>query len=89
MQILKEDEVYLNRFSPTGFYSSAVENDFIKELQGRDERQVAFSSNEEENFNAVYEYGPRKRKIFVQKEDLDKIRTWESQGFTEMMKTPR
>ena len=27
---LKEGDVFLNRFSPTGFYSSAVNNDFIQ-----------------------------------------------------------
>ncbi len=38
---LEEGDVYLNRFSPTGFYSSAVSNPFLKDLQGRSERQVA------------------------------------------------
>ncbi len=38
---LREGDVYLNRFSPTGFYSSAVRNDFLNELQARSERQVA------------------------------------------------
>src|SRR5579884_2656489 len=38
---LGEGDVYLNRFSPTGFYSSAVKNDFLHELQQRSEHQVA------------------------------------------------
>ena len=33
----------LHRFSPTGFYSSAVKNRFLNELVDRSERQVAFS----------------------------------------------
>ena len=40
---LQEGDVLLNRFSPTGFYSSAVLNDFLKELQQRSERQVAYT----------------------------------------------
>ena len=40
---LKEGDVFLNRFSPTGFYSSAVNNPFIQELRERSERQVAYS----------------------------------------------
>ena len=40
---LKEGDVFLNKFSPTGFYSSAVNNAFIQELRGRGERQVAYS----------------------------------------------
>ena len=41
---LKEGDVFLNRFSPTGFYSSAVNNGFIQELRGRTERQVAYTT---------------------------------------------
>ena len=33
----------LHRFSPTGFYSSAVRNPFLRELEARSERQIAFS----------------------------------------------
>ena len=38
---LKEGDVFLNHFSPTGFYSSAINNSFIQELRERNERQVA------------------------------------------------
>ena len=37
---LKEGDVFLNHFSPTGFYSSAVRNRFLDELQQRVEHQV-------------------------------------------------
>src|SRR6201988_3383889 len=40
---LKEGDVFLNRFSPTGFYSSAVNNPFIHELRARSQPQVAYS----------------------------------------------
>src|ERR1044071_6098298 len=38
---LQEGDVYLNRFSPTGFYSSAVRNDFLNELQQRADHHAA------------------------------------------------
>src|SRR5206468_4176600 len=41
---LKEGDVFLNPFSPTGFYSSAVNNKFLQELRDRNERQVAYST---------------------------------------------
>ena len=41
---LKEGDIFLNKFSPTGFWSSAVNNGFIRELRGRSERQVAFTT---------------------------------------------
>ena len=39
---IKKGEVSLHRFSPTGFYSSAVRNDFLKELEQRSARQTPF-----------------------------------------------
>ena len=33
----------LHRFSPTGFYSSAVRNPFLRNLEARCERQIAFT----------------------------------------------
>ena len=37
-------DVLLHRFSPTGFYSSAVKNHFLTDLVRRSERQVEFSA---------------------------------------------
>ena len=36
---LKKGDIKLHKFSPTGFYSSAVKNNFIKELTERSLRQ--------------------------------------------------
>ena len=36
-------DILLHRFSPTGFYSSAVRNPFLRSLEARSERQIAFS----------------------------------------------
>ncbi len=41
---LKFGDVFLNPFSPTGFFSSAVNNGFLKELRARNDRQVAYST---------------------------------------------
>ena len=41
---LKKGDIKLHRFSPTGFYSSAVKNSFIKELMTRVEREFKFFS---------------------------------------------
>src|SRR3546814_8098450 len=40
---LTEGDILLHRFSPTGFYSSAVRNPFLRNLESRSERQIAFS----------------------------------------------
>jgi hypothetical protein len=85
---LKKGDVYLNRFSPTGFYSSAVENDFIKELQGREIRQVEYRSKPEGDFNAEIPFGQRGRVVYVKVEDKSKVNEWIKNGFDEGMKTP-
>src|SRR5580693_4284105 len=68
---LKEGDVYLNRFSPTGFYSSAVDNDFLHELKGRTERQVAYTTEPVGEHIAEYGVGPRKRIVYLTPTDLD------------------
>lgn len=85
---LKEGDVFLNQFSPTGFYSSAVNNSFIKELRARSERQVPFSTEPEGYRTEEYGFGPRKRPHYVTPEDLERINGWIALGFTEAMKTP-
>lgn len=85
---LKKGDVYLNRFSPTGFYSSAVENDFIKELQQREIHQVEYRSKEEGEFTATVPFGQRGRVVYVKPADKIKVDEWIKSGFTESMKTP-
>ncbi len=85
---LSKGEIFLNRFSPTGFYSSAVNNQFIQELRGRSERQMAYRSAPEGEFTAGIPFGPRKRLIYVTPQDAALCEQYIAQGFTEMMKTP-
>lgn len=85
---LKKGDVFLNQFSPTGFYSSAVNNDFIQELRARGERQVAFKSKPEGDFTAEYGFGPRKRPHYVTPADAEKIAKWEAEGYVDALKTP-
>ncbi len=85
---LKEGDVFLNHFSPTGFYSSAVNNGFIRELRERNERQVAFTPEVVGEHVAEYGVGPRKRPVYLTPADLERARGWEQQGFTEALRTP-
>ncbi|HUZ62884.1 MAG TPA: nitronate monooxygenase [Acetobacteraceae bacterium] len=85
---LKEGDVFLNHFSPTGFYSSAVNNSFIRELRERSERQVAYTAETVGEHVAEYGVGPRKRAVYLAPADLAHVRNWEAQGFTEALRTP-
>ncbi len=85
---LKEGDVFLNRFSPTGFYSSAVNNGFIGELRDRSDRQVAYTTEAIGEHVAEYGVGPRKRIVFLTNADRDRVVLWERQGFVEALRTP-
>ncbi len=88
LMTLKEGDVYLNRFSPTGFYSSAIENNFIRELKQRENHQVEYRNIADDQFTAEIDFGKRGRKIFIKSPDKIKVDEWIKNGFTEAMKTP-
>ena len=85
---LKKGDIYLNRYSPTGFYSSAVENNFIKELQGRELRQVSYATSPGEHYDTALALGPRGRPVYIAAQDLKDVNSWMAQGYDEAMKTP-
>jgi len=88
LMTLIDGDVLLHRFSPTGFYSSAVRNDLLRELEGRTERQVAFRKKAglDEAFNSEVMIG--KKRYFVQEDDRSKVLGWVNQGFDTSMRTP-
>jgi nitronate monooxygenase len=88
LMTLKKGDVFLNHFSPTGFYSSAVNNPFIKELRARSERQIAFAMEQTGYLSEPMPIGPRGRIHYVTPEDKEKAEQWIGLGFTEAMKTP-
>lgn len=85
---LKPGDVFLNRFSPTGFYSSAVRNDFLQDLIDRSDRQTPYSKTPTDILTTEYLMGPRKRAVYVTPEDRARIAEWEQVGYGEPMRTP-
>ena len=85
---LHEGEVFLNRFSPTGFYSSAVNNPFVRELRDRSERQVAYSSTPVGEHEWAFPVGARGRTVYLTAADKLRASDWVAKGFTEALRTP-
>ncbi|HEY0203005.1 MAG TPA: nitronate monooxygenase, partial [Acetobacteraceae bacterium] len=85
---LKEGDVFLNKFSPTGFYSSAVNNGFIQELRERNEHQVAYTMEPVGEHTAAFGVGPRQRIVYLTPVDLGRAQHWIAAGFTEALRTP-
>jgi NAD(P)H-dependent flavin oxidoreductase YrpB (nitropropane dioxygenase family) len=85
---LKSGDVLLHRFSPTGFYSSAVKNPFLHELEERNTRQIAYSAAPVGEHAEPFPVGARKRVVYVTAADKHSAEGWVGQGFTEAMRTP-
>jgi len=79
---LKREDVKLTLLSPTGFYSSAVENAMLRDLLDMQERQVA-----------VIGYSPLTVDVFGQNVPIDaskreQVQLWIDAGFSVPMLTP-
>lgn len=85
---LKKGDVFLNKFSPTGFYSSAVRNKFLNKLIARSKRQVAYSRRLEDDFTHSVPVGARGRLIYLTEKDCEQVKQWLAEGFTEPLRTP-
>ncbi len=86
---MKKDDIALNKFSPTGFYSSTYNNSMIKDLYQRSQRQVPFSTVAD-NAMSVRLKGPGvpAKGYFVTAKDKDRIDVWVTQGFEVALSTP-
>lgn len=85
---LNPGDVLLHRFSPTGFYSSAVKNSFLEDLIQRELRQIAYLAAPAGERSEPLAVGARGRLVYVSAADKTRAETWIGQGFTEMMRTP-
>ncbi|SNB52124.1 NAD(P)H-dependent flavin oxidoreductase YrpB, nitropropane dioxygenase family [Arboricoccus pini] len=83
-------DVLLHKFSPTGFYSSAVRNDFLNELVERSDRQVEIAevADPASGKDAFFAYGRSGSGVFMRADDLARVQAWQSEGFTQPMRTP-
>ena len=81
LMTLEEGDVLLHRFSPTGFYSSAVRNPFLRNLEARCERQIAYTKEAIGDHDFQLDVGVGTKKNFwVTKGDLLHAREWYARG---------
>ena len=87
---LDPGEVALHRFSPTGFYSSAVRNEFLNELYERSEHQVAYADEADESrgLTTFLPYGRSNHGVYVSAEDHARAEAWMANGFSQPMRSP-
>jgi len=88
LMTLNSGDVFLNQFSPTGFYSSAVNNAFIQELRGRSERQVVYNTHKVGEHEWPFPVGARGRLVYLTAADKLRAEDWVRQGYSDAMRTP-
>ena len=88
LMTLKKGDVSLNKFSPTGFYSSAVRNAFLQELYERSERQIAYAVEPVGELTASFQVGAVGQPVYLAPEDLAHVQNWQQAGFTKVLRTP-
>ena len=81
---LDEGDILLHRFSPT----SAVRNPFLRNLEARSERQIAFSGEAAGDHQFQLDVGVKGKSFWVTRGDLLRAREWYGLGFTVGLKTP-
>lgn len=85
---LKEGDIKLNRFSPTGFYSSAVKNEFLQDLEERSNRQIPFTPERIGDHTEELSIGARGRIVYVAPHDKENALKWMQEGYADVMRTP-
>jgi nitronate monooxygenase len=85
---LQEGDVLLHPFSPTGFYSSAVRNEYLRELEDRNERQIAYTATPIGEHDTELAIGARARLVYVTKHDAERAKGWVAAGFTDALRSP-
>ncbi len=85
---LVDGDVFLHRFSPTGFYSSAVKNSFLKDLMGRSQRQVEFSEEPDLANGRDWPIAYGRSRLYVSEADRMRIDGWIDEGYTKPLRTP-
>lgn len=88
LRTLDDGDVLLHRFSPTGFYSSAVRTPFLRDLEARSERQIPYSKQEAGDHIVQLDVGVKGKNFWVTPHDRARARDWSAEGYTEALKTP-
>ena len=87
MMQVKKGDVILQKFSPTGFFSSAIKNTFLERLIERKQGEVAFVTEANSEFSHSLAINEHKT-VYIKPQDASKVEQQLSAGFTDIQETP-
>ena len=83
----QKGDVILQKFSPTGFFSSASKNTFLERLIERKQGEVAFVTEANSEFSHPLAINEHKT-VYIKPQDASKVEQQLSAGFTDIQETP-
>lgn len=83
----KPGDVALQRFSPTGFYSSAIKNKFLLRLMERKAGEIEFKEEQGNDFDTALALNQTKT-VYIKQADLAKANNQINAGFSVIQETP-
>ncbi|MDR0661952.1 MAG: nitronate monooxygenase, partial [Holosporales bacterium] len=85
---LKKGDILSTQFSPTGFWSSAVNNAFLQELQERSTRQIAYHETAHSPGLFPFSLGSRGAVVYLEASAHARLPAWQKEGYTVALRTP-
>jgi len=84
---VKKGDVILQKFSPTGFFSSAIKNTFLEKLMDRKEGEIAFKLEADNDYCQELKINTNKT-VYIKAEDLEKADQQINAGLSVIQETP-
>jgi NAD(P)H-dependent flavin oxidoreductase YrpB (nitropropane dioxygenase family) len=84
---VKKGDVILQRFSPTGFFSSAIKNTFLEKLMARKDGEISFKSEADNEYNHPLKINENKT-VYIKSEDVEKANRQLNAGLSVIQETP-
>ncbi|MDR3289899.1 MAG: nitronate monooxygenase [Rickettsiales bacterium] len=82
------DDVKTNHFSPTGFWSSAMNSELLQRMFARLDREIKYSDAMDDVFDTEISCGKSQKKYYIEKKQRNDVEKWIKSGWTEAVKTP-
>ena len=83
----KKGDVILQKFSPTGFFSSAIKNKFLSNLIRRKTAEINYSNEATEELTMLLPISPTKA-VYINPNDKSKVEEQRKLGYSMIKETP-
>lgn len=80
-------DVILQKFSPTGFFSSAIKNTFLNNLIRRKKAEISYTKEANEAHNLLLPISPAKA-VYIRAEDKTMVENQKKSGYSVIKETP-